>query len=88
MNASGEQLKRVQDYGEDANRLALALDKAEAGSDLERQIIREFLFRFAAQERLDEAKWWEELQTHGVNDCQGRCGMHKRIAAMKQPVHP
>jgi len=47
-------------YDEDANRLFLALDKAESGSFLELDIIQEFLGRFAVQvaarARLEEHK--------------------------------
>lgn len=40
-------------YGEDTNRLRFALDKAEIGSDLEYQIICEFLASFARRARLE-----------------------------------
>jgi hypothetical protein len=94
-NPSHSQQKRIaaqkgetMRYGEDANRLALALDKAEPGSELEREIIRSFLTRFAsermAEARIEEAKWWVTETAIECNGCavtEGRSD--KRVADLE-----
>jgi len=75
-------------YGEDANRLALLLDKAEPGSALEHDIIVAFMARLVAGERLAEARWWHNFAFihpwtgEHVKDAHGR-DCCKRLEALE-----
>jgi hypothetical protein len=69
---------------EKAREVLIAIDKLLGNPATGYEECMDLLTRFASSERLDEAKWWENLQTHGVADCGGKCGMHKRIAALEQ----